>query len=75
MLRPALFTRMSQRPYFFSMSLAILVTADAFIRSPVFTSALPPAFLIAAAVSCSGSLRRPVSTTVAPSPASAIAAA
>jgi len=35
---------------------------------------LPPAFPIVAAVSCSGSSRRPVSTTVAPSLASATAA-
>ena len=51
------------------------VTAAAFIRSPGLTIALPPAFLIVAAVSSSGSLRRPVSTTVAPSLASAMAAA
>src|SRR6185503_20007420 len=38
-------------------------------------SALPPACRIVAAVACSGSLRRPVRTTVAPSLASAIAAA
>ena len=75
MLRPALFTRMSQRPNFLSMSLAILVTEAAFIRSAGFTTALPPAFLMVAAVASSGSLRRPVSTTVAPSLASAIAAA
>ena len=57
------------------MSLAMRVTAEAFIRSPGFTTALPPAFLMVAAVASSGSLRRPVSTTVAPSLASAIAAA
>ena len=57
------------------MSLAMRVTAEAFIRSPGFTTALPPAFLMVAAVASSGSLRRPVSTTVAPSLARAIAAA
>ncbi len=51
------------RPKRLSMSAAIRVTAEAFIRSPGLTTAVPPARLIVAATVSSGSLRRPVSTT------------
>src|SRR5262245_41236890 len=74
MFIPALFTTMSMRPYCARMVSATFCTAAAFATSAGCIEGLPPASVIFPATASSGSLRRPVSTTSAPTRASASAA-
>src|SRR5512144_879370 len=72
---PALFTRMSARPYWATVHSARPRASAAFSTSQARATARPPARVISPTTSSSGALRRPATTTRAPSAASISAAA
>ncbi len=71
LMRNALFTRMSRRPWRAGRSRTSFVSAVSSVTSQTWTSALPPRARIAAAVSRSDGSRSPLTTTCAPSAANA----
>ena len=76
MLEPALLTRMSRRPNSFSIASAIRDASSARDMSPLMNARRPRrSFAMRAATASSGSFRRPVSITLAPSWRSASAPA
>src|SRR5580704_3895480 len=75
MFSPALLIRMSSRPNFFPIRWAVASTAALSTTSSISIAALPPAAAMRRAVSSSGALRRPDSTTSQPALARAIAVA
>src|SRR5579871_1585423 len=74
-LTPALLTRRSMRPCFATIWSATFCTSAALLTSSGTASPWPPAFLIFVTTASRASLRRPDTTTVQPSSASAIAPA
>src|SRR5262249_2231555 len=75
MLTPALLTRRSMRPCLATMASAALLTSALLETSSTIASALPPFPAIFATTRSSSALRRPETTTVQPSAASASAPA
>ena len=74
-LMPALLTRRSMRPCLARICSAALLTSAATLTSSGIASALPPLPVIFATTASSASFRRPETTTVQPSAASASAPA
>src|SRR5512144_631892 len=72
---PALFTRMSARPYCATVHSASPRASATFSTSQARATARPPVRVISPTTSSSGALRRPATTTRAPSAASIRAAA
>src|SRR4029453_37060 len=74
-LRPALLTRRSIRPCLARIWSAALLTSSLLLTSSAIASALPPFLVMLATTWSSASFRRPETTTIQPSAASASAPA